>query len=544
MEQKKELEKKENFDFSKIEEKEISTKEKEELERVYNSLETEEEKRNFDLETYKKNYTYIPTFFKKTGYCLVKILSETQNRYILYKKHPYLNYIIYCKTTKTEIIEELLHLFEEDKPNWYLPDFKTQAEGKKELIDFISKTTKRANACINDPAQPTFFKDYMGVTYFNFFQNSELLVNPPNLENDFSTIKSIIENLTEFNKDYYNWFMDWLAFLYQNPTYRFNTSVIITGAHGAGKNLFGKVLQRIFGITCYIGNSRDLSSNFNAQLLEGKLLLIANEVLDQNNRYQFSNDIKTFITDTDISVEKKFENRYMAKNYVKCIFFGNSPNPISIEEGDRRFCVFRAKKLNLSHNILEQFALDIDGFFTNEVLGFVTHLKNRPVTSEIAIMTPIMTPAKQDIISLNETDFKGIVSDLIISLINDWKEQTKGKWLIKQEALYTAYILANPKEKISSIKFGAKLNSNGFIKLKTTVGVVNGYWIEIPTQIVKDNKPFSNPEEYTQQEIIDKFAENRNIPKGYKPEDIIKILKKGDKIYEPRTGVYKLNKTE
>lgn len=560
------------LDFTKLEEEEKETLQPEKEEKISNALQerfsnlTDEEKKDFDIFSWKEKYSFIPLFFMNSGFKVIKLLSEAQNRYCLYKEHPYLKYIQLTKHSRTDLEEELLNIFEMENPDWFL-EYGRFEDGKKELISYLKKMP-RAHKCINDPAQPIIFKDYTSTIYFNYFQSSELLVNRPNSQNDFPTIKAIILNLCENNEKYYNWFMDWLAFLYQNPTYRFNTSVIFTGSPGAGKGALSLALLKIFGITCYIGNSRDLSSNFNAQLLEGKLLLLANEVLDQNKRYQFSNDLKTLVSDKDISVEKKFQDRYMAKNYMKLIFFSNSHNPISIEENDRRYCVFRAGKLTLPHEILKKYHEDTDDFFTNEVLGFATHLNNRPVFSNIATDPPIMTEAKLDIVNLNETDFKGHILDLIRYNVNDWEIQPRNNaWYILFNRLYLAYKREHERDTCGLKKFAAKLGTNGFSNIRTTINGQNAHWVLIPEALAEelktnwptiedyvgqeivqeknttklDIKPqASTNREYTEEEIIQKFAGNRNIPKEYKPEDIIKILKKQNIIYEPRNEIYKL----
>ena len=48
--------------------------------------------------------------------------------------------------------------------------------------------------------------------------------------------------------------------------------------------------------------------------------------------------------------------------------------------------------------------------------------------------------------------------------------------------------------------------------------------------------------EYTKQEIFDYFVEQNKITDKYDLDIAIKILKKNELIYEPKEGVYKINK--
>jgi len=438
-----------------------------------------------------KDNRFISRFFKDKDYKIVKVQSEKQNKYLFYKTHPYLNYKIITKTTKADLIDDILSLFSKEDPFWFQEDYETEGKGIIQLQLYIRDKIPRVNNFVNDPAKSLIFcedpKDPDNKT-FNYFQNTELLVNRPDVDYDFPTIKKVIMNLCENNTEYYNWTMSWFAFLYQNPCYRFNTSIMFIGAKGSGKGMLSRALKRIFEHCCYIGNSKDLSSNFNAQLLEGKLLLLANEILDQQKKYQFSNDLKEMITEPEISVEKKFQDRYNAKNYIKCIFFSNSSNPINIEEGDRRFSVFKSKKLNIPHEILRRYHEDTDGFFTKEVLGLCSYL-NKLTTDQSIAINPIMTPAKQDIAIINLTDFKAMMLDIMEQQEKNWVNTTNGYYM-EQKVLYICYVEeANPRDKLSRKKFGSRLRINDFEVIPdTTMNKVTGNWVKIPEEIVEKLK--------------------------------------------------------
>lgn len=242
---------------------------------------------------------------------IIKVNSQKTNKFFIYEKdkiHKYKNLII---TKKFDAIDEIINKLNKKYPNWYFDvayDNKnpTLNLGKRIINEYLSYDCLRINDIINDPAQELFFIEN-NKKYFNLFQNSYYLDDDvkDNLEEkDWSIVRKIIWNLANENEENYKWIINWLSVLYQYPTYRFTTSLIFIGQKGSGKGMFASILRYLFGECSYTANSTDLISNFNAQLFEGKVLLLANEVLDQHNKFQFSNNLKEFITESVISVEK------------------------------------------------------------------------------------------------------------------------------------------------------------------------------------------------------------------------------------------------
>jgi hypothetical protein len=430
----------------------------------------------------------------KLNYDIVKIQSQKQHKYVLYKKDNILNYKIITKTTKTDLIDDLVYYFNQIQPNWYVDIVggknPTYNKGKKLVDEFLSDSVSRVNDITNDPAESLFFTDKeTSISYFNLFQNTYYLVERPNQEKKWDVINNILWNLCEKNPEYYDWVINWLAVLYQYPTYRFTTSIIFIGAKGSGKGMFTKVMQKIFGHCCYAANSKDLISNFYSQIFENKLLLIANEIIDQNKKYQFSNDLKEMITEDKISVERKFTDRYEAKNYVKTIFFSNSNMPIVIEEGDRRYAVFKSQKLKMDYKVRNKFFED-EEFFTNQVEGFMAYLNNYIIDQEKVVSEPIMTPAKESIIHVNTTDLKAIINEIIEEQNNDWvMDNTNGDYWISYNVIYDIYtqVKMENKKRPARNKFSHKLKVNDFTVEKRTIDSVTDTYVKVPFKLCNVN---------------------------------------------------------
>jgi len=421
---------------------------------------------------------FIPRFFKEKEYKIIKVLSEKADKYYLYKTHPVLNYIIVEKSNKSNLIEDLLHLFKKENPNWYVEDYQNEKFGINALNNYLRDDVDRVGVVVNNPEEKLIYINEDGIKCFNCFQNSALLVARPNVkdcENRFPTIKAVLMNLCRNEQDYYDFVINWLSYLYQHPTYRFNVSLVFIGGHGGGKGLFGTTLQTIFGNCFYAGNSNDLSSKFNGQIFEGKLLFIGNEIKDGEHKFQFSNTIKEFSTEKWLTVENKFEKRYTARNFVKFIFFANSSDPLAIEPGDRRYFVVKSKALVMDYEQRNKFVDDIDGFFTNEVNAFCSYLNNYPADQQKVINSPPMTPEKQDIIDINITDFKAEILDIMEDNKKYWLFTPIDKKLfpcMEHKDLRTKYNFdKKDKDKMSEKKFGARISMNGFEKDHKTINI-------------------------------------------------------------------------
>jgi hypothetical protein len=80
------------------------------------------------------------------------------------------------------------------------------------------------------------------------------------------------------------------------------------------------------------------------------------------------------------------------KNYTQWIFVTNNFIPIKIEKGDRRYTVFKSKKLKNGFTLITNIIKNID----KELEGFIYHLLNLEVKfTEVA--APLNNKAKKDI---------------------------------------------------------------------------------------------------------------------------------------------------
>jgi hypothetical protein len=498
---------------------------------------------------------------KKIDADVVKIMSLTQKKYKMYKRDPVKNVIIVSSNNHQDILQDIVYFLNYKCPSWFrditsdqLSESARFSKALSILSNFLKYDAPRVNDLINDPAEDVFFTEN-NTDYFNLFQNTELLVNPPTTEKNWDVIHDLLLNLCGNNPEVYDWVFNWLSVLYQYPTYRFSTSVIFIGAHGSGKGMFANALAHIFDNTCYRANSRDLISNFNHQLFVGKFLVLCNEIVDQKNTYQFSNDLKEIVTEKQISVEQKYSDRYLAKNYIKLIMFSNDNNPIYIEKGDRRYIVAKSKKLDMPYDVRNRYWED-ESFFKDQVEGFCYALNNNIVDLERVTSEPPMTSAKEDIINYFATDFSAAIREIIEECVDNWVKNIRGEYYLDYSIIYDKYSRVAFK-KIHNKKFGSKLRGEGYIIDKVTIDSNTVVRVKIPDEIYCDLKPHEfgklpriapttsdscDPEiieskEYALDELC---AATNNL--GLNEDEkvaVMKRLKRDGIVYEKSSGVYK-----
>lgn len=148
----------------------------------------------------------------------------------------------------------------------------------------------------------------------------------------------IYENICNGRRDYFEWIVQWMAQIVQEPANKLGTAVVIKGGKGTGKSLFAETFGRLFGQYFRTLNSGDhVVSRFNS-VYEHCLLLCADEAVWAGDK-KAEGTLKGLITAPDIWIERKgFEGEYK-KNYTRFIFTTNSEWAVPCTEDERRFFV-------------------------------------------------------------------------------------------------------------------------------------------------------------------------------------------------------------
>jgi len=426
------------------------------------------------LDTYE--VYYLEDEKKESAY----LLYYPEKNYFVQKSLPEVLQTIYydARESGIDLIKELsLDLLED----WEDFSFKKQ-QGL--IISCIHKKLEEENRIklvFNINYEPTdckfidfkkkkFFNTYNKTTYWDY--------NKIEKSYGFPHIKELLMNLVGEDEKSYDYFNMWLGWIIQKPTEKLPTAIILQGRQGSGKGRFKSlILDNIFAENCQEINQTHLESSFNEYLL-GKQIIMANEVMHNENRQTLPNVLKNLVTDDTITISRKFRKEIVGRNFTHWIFCTNSDNPIKIDQDDRRYSVFYSEKLKGGGKNAAKFIQSLMKNLEQELKQYISYLKSLKIKYE-DVHEPIMTQAKEEIIDLNkDTIIKFIenlprytdLEDMFINIFGTTNPANfigDGDTTLDTDSLYKAYVEWCHKSEYKGIfqkqNFSKKLSQLGII---------------------------------------------------------------------------------
>lgn len=139
----------------------------------------------------------------------------------------------------------------------------------------------------------------------------------------------------------FEWILTWIADIFQNPSDKAGTALVLVGEQGVGKSfLFEKVLRPIIGEAHFakVGATEKLTARFNAHM-GGKLLIQGEEVVSSNRRAD-AETLKDAITSGKRTIEPKGKDSFEMTDYARYGFTSNhTDNAVNIGVRDRRYTI-------------------------------------------------------------------------------------------------------------------------------------------------------------------------------------------------------------
>lgn len=213
----------------------------------------------------------------------------------------------------------------------------------KLAFDIFDRYKQRYYDYCNYSNDPNMFSLYCNPIKFNL--DSEHHENNPKLPECVSKILDIISTeisdgnliVNTAKKEYV---LNWFAYILQHPEDRNRIALHIVSEQGVGKNILTNTICK------YLGDEfSETNLNIDSVIgqytgnLDNKLLLVINE-LDRSNKDM--DRLKSIITEDCVSINKKYGNKYTAKNTASYIFLSNHTDTKIISNGDRRFTYIRS----------------------------------------------------------------------------------------------------------------------------------------------------------------------------------------------------------
>ncbi len=151
-------------------------------------------------------------------------------------------------------------------------------------------------------------------------------------------INRLLDNIFLSDPKAKEYYLNWLAYIVQHKK---KTGVAwgFFGASGTGKGILSDIVMRLVGADNSSMNisDTDLQSTFNGYIYR-KMFLHLNEVAsDFHGRNGVAGKLKAVVTDTHLQVNMKNLPIITCENYCNVMLNSNKPNPIELDNDDRRW---------------------------------------------------------------------------------------------------------------------------------------------------------------------------------------------------------------
>jgi putative DNA primase/helicase len=207
----------------------------------------------------------------------------------------------------------------------------------------------------------------------------------------------------------YQWLLCWMAYPLQHPGAKMNSAVIMHGPQGTGKSMVFQTLAKIYGDYATVLNQRGLEDKFNADWIDSKLFILAEEVVTRAEMWHIKNELKELVTGEWVRVNPKNVAAYRQRNQINIGYLSNEGQPLPLENDDRRHLVVWTPPM-LSQEYYDDVLLELH---EGGPEAFYHYLLNVDLSAFHPKKRPPMTSAKQKLINLSAPSEMRFIADLL-----------------------------------------------------------------------------------------------------------------------------------
>ena len=215
------------------------------------------------------------------------------------------------------------------------------------------------------------------INYFQGYKHKEVITD------DFTILEPLLEHVKHIvcndDEKKYEYIMNWFANIVQNLSVKNGTLPIIHGAQGSGKSCFAELMCELLG-NLALYNNDDLDKVFGKfnSISDGKVLIVLNETAEADEKFSYSEKLKSRITQIHTIYESKGVDQRAGYNYANYIMTSNNANPIRAQKGDRRTIYFPTNNEMIGNreyfkNLHSKFQPKKQGDYNTEYMGVLLH---------------------------------------------------------------------------------------------------------------------------------------------------------------------------
>ena len=212
------------------------------------------------------------------------------------------------------------------------------------------------------------------------------------------------------SREVFHWMLCWMAYPLQHPGAKLKSAVVIHGPQGSGKSMVFESYARIYGEYGVVLNQGAIEDRFNADWVERKLFVLADEIVARSEMHHLKNLLKTLITGEWVRVNPKNVAAHRERNHMNIVFASNEAQPVVLENDDRRHLVIWTPP-KLGPDFYAEVMAEIESGGVAALRDFLLAYD----TGEFRPWTlPPMTHAKQDLIDVS--------SDSVDRFLREWQD--------------------------------------------------------------------------------------------------------------------------
>ena len=225
----------------------------------------------------------------------------------------------------------------------------TDEDGETQTIPYCKRwltdaDAVRVNGTTIAPEQGLITKDNQLNLWRDYWARLHADKGQPEGSEGVELFKELVDFLCDGRDEIIDMLLNWIGFGLFNPAIRVRWSILlISDLKGAGKSMLCSTIARLYGLenASILPGLGGLLSNFNGSILEGKAFVAVNETVDKGDGSKFGavEALKSFISDDQISVEHKGQDRRQVDNYARFMFCSNHTDGLPFEKNERRFGV-------------------------------------------------------------------------------------------------------------------------------------------------------------------------------------------------------------
>ncbi len=260
---------------------------------------------------------------------------------------------------------------------------------------------KRIEKIVYRPGQGIFLENGAA---FNLWRDSPIVPKEGNTDLWNEHLNYLFQNPED--KDHV---LNWMAWVYQNPSRKPNYALLLVGKNtGTGKSFIARVLEQLIGkANTQRPKNSSLKGEFNAWALTCKLCII--EELMQIGRKEVTNLLRDVITEATIEVNIKKISAQLIENYLAMMGISNHPDAMPIDETDRRWLVVSTPVSRLDPAYYDRLFGLLDS--PDALAAIAYELKTRKLGTYSATGTAPYTAAKGEMITLSRGDAEAWLHD-------------------------------------------------------------------------------------------------------------------------------------